>query len=98
MDVVRPPPVGVAPWIGARLDADEAIAPLLVGEAAPGAEKIGIERRVVLVGLVRVAAGRVRLPDLDERLGHGAAALVQHTAGHDDALPEGLPVLHPGAG
>ena len=92
--MVRPPGVGVVlPRIGARLDRVEAVAALVVGDAAAGAEEIRIERRVVLVGLVDVAPGGVRLPDLDQGVGHGAPVLVEHAAGHHDALAERLAVL-----
>ena len=69
VDVRRSPGVlVVAPRVGAGLDRDEAVAALVVGEAAAGAGEVRVERRRVLVDLVRVAAGRVRLPDLDERV------------------------------
>ena len=59
MDVRRPPGVVVvAPGILARADGDEAVAALGVGDGAPGAGEVRVERRVVLVGLVRVAARR----------------------------------------
>ncbi len=48
----------------------------------------------MLVDGVEVAAGRVRLPDLDERARQGRAVLVEHASGHDDALAQrGLGVL-----
>ena len=68
VDVRRPPRVRVvAPRIRARLDRDEAVAAVVVGQAAAGAGEVRVERRRVLVDVVVVAAGRVRLPDLDER-------------------------------
>ena len=42
------------------------------------------------VALVRVAAGRVALPDLDERVAHGPAVRLEHAAVDDDALAERL--------
>ena len=69
VDVRRPPGVLVVPpRVGAGLDRDEAVAALVVGEAAAGAGEVRVERRRVLVDLVPVAAGGVRLPDLDERV------------------------------
>ena len=44
----------------------------------------------MLVDPVHVAPGRVGLPDLDQRLGHRPAVLVQHPACDDDALAERL--------
>src|SRR3546814_17950658 len=63
---------------------------LCVGDAASAAEEVGIERRVVLVRLVDVAAGGVGLPDLDQRVGLRAPRLVEHAAGDGDALANGL--------
>src|SRR3546814_7622230 len=61
-----------------------------VGDAAPAAEEVGIERRVVLVRRMDVAPGGVGLPDLDQRVGLRAPRLVEHAAGDDDALANGL--------
>ena len=57
---VRGPPgvVVVAPRVGARLDGDEPVAAVVVGEAAAGAGEVGVERRGVLVAQVGVAARR----------------------------------------
>ena len=69
MDVRRPPRVVVvAPRILAGLDRDEAVAALGVGQRAAAAGEIGIDRRVVVVARVRIAAGGVGLPDLDQRV------------------------------
>ena len=90
VNVVRAPAVGVVlPRVGPRLDGQEAVAAVLVGQAAPGAEEVRVERRVVLVGLVHVAPGRVGLPDLDQGVRRGPAVLVQHPPGDDDALAQG---------
>src|SRR3546814_2123437 len=60
VDVVGPPGIGVvAPGIGAGLHRIEAVDTLCVGDAASAAEEVGIERRVVLVRLMDVAAGGV---------------------------------------
>ena len=67
MDVGRPPGVAmVLPWVGARFYGDEAIAPLVIRQAAPPAAEVGIKWRRMLVVLVHIATGRVRLPDLDD--------------------------------
>jgi hypothetical protein len=39
---------------------------------------------------VRIAASRIRLPDLDERVGQRPPVLVHHASGQDDALADGL--------
>ena len=49
----------------------------------------------MLVDLVPVAAGGVRLPDLDERAADRPAVLVEHAAGDDDPLAERLAVVLP---
>ena len=56
--------------------------------ARPAPVKFGIERRVVTVDAMRVAAGGVRLPELDERVAHGAAVFVDHAPLDDDALAD----------
>ncbi len=64
MDVGRPPGVAVVlPWVGARFDGGEAIAPLVIRQAAPPAAEVGIERGGMLVVLVDIATGRIRLPE-----------------------------------
>ena len=78
------------------LDADEAVVAGGIGDAAAGAGEIGIERGLVLVHHVPVAAGGIALPDLDQRVGHGPSALVEHAALDDDALPLGLAGVLPG--
>src|SRR5205823_5445540 len=62
----------------------------VVGQAAAGAGEVRVEGGRVLVDLMRVAAGGVRLPDLDERAPDRVAAVVHDAAGDDDALAQGL--------
>src|SRR6266404_9677596 len=89
MDMVRPPGIVViAPGIGARLDRSEPIPAVIIGVDAALAAKIRIERRVVLVARVLIAAGSIGLPDLDNGLGYRPAILVGDPAVHDDALAE----------
>src|SRR5262249_58011500 len=89
MDVRGPPGVGVVlPRVGARLDGDEVVAPLAVGDAETGAGKVRIQRRRVLVGRVVVAAARVRLPHLDQGAGQWPAVAVQHLPADDGPLAQ----------
>ena len=44
----------------------------------------------MVVDRVDVTAGRVRLPDLDQRVAHRPAVGIRHTAADDDALPQRL--------
>jgi len=87
MDVRRPPGVAmVLPSVCAGADGDEPVAALGIGEDAAGAVKLGVERRVVPILRVVVAAGGVGLPDLDHGTRHRLAVLVRHGARHDDPL------------
>src|SRR5258705_889822 len=95
MNVRRPPGVVViAPRIRTGPDRHEPVTSLLVRECSPRAREVPIERRRVSVDAVRVAAGRVGLPDFDERLRNGPSVLVEHSSFDDDSLAERLaPVL-----
>ena len=42
----------------------------------------------MLIGLVRVTAGRIRLPDFDESSADRAVCFIDHPAAHDDSLAE----------
>ena len=52
--------------------------------------EVGIERCVVLVPGMEVAARGVALPHLQQRVAHRLAVLVDHPAAHHDALTERL--------
>ena len=65
---------------GPGLDRDEAVAPLVVGDAAPDAGEVRVERRRVAVPAVAVAAGGVGLPDLDQRVAERPPVAVEHAA------------------
>src|SRR5437588_1127225 len=78
----------VLPGIGAGPDRDEFIPTLVVRYHAPCPGKIWIERRVMLIVDVDVTSGGICLPDLDQRVRHRAAVLVEHPARDDDALPD----------
>src|SRR3546814_12377870 len=88
LDMLRPPGIVViAPGIGAGLDGDEAVAALVVGDGAAIAGEIRIERRVVLVDGVAVTAGRIGLPQFDQRARHRPDVFVEHTPASAHALP-----------
>src|SRR5207237_2936805 len=81
VDVRRTPSVVVVlPWVGAGLDRDEAVAALGVREAAAHSREVRVERAGPVVDHVAVAAGRVGLPDLHERVRHRAAVAVEYAA------------------
>src|SRR5206468_3756720 len=75
------------------LDRLEPEAALVVGAGAAEAGESGIERQVPPVAGMTVAAVRVRLPDLDQRVRDRRAVAVEDAALDPDAL-----TLHPVAG
>src|SRR5579883_1565567 len=89
MDVGRTPSVVmIEPGIRARLDGDEAIGAVLIGQGAAGATEIRVQRRRMLIVDVSVATRRVGLPDLDEGVGNRASVAVEDAPTDDDALAE----------
>src|SRR5207248_9583281 len=89
MDMVRPPRIVViAPGIGAGLDRGEPVPALIVGIDPALATKVRIDRRVMLVRRVLIAAGGVGLPDLDDGARDRPAVLIGNAAVYDDALAE----------
>ena len=95
--VRRPPGILVVPpRIGARLDGQEPELADRVRQHAPGPGEVRVERRRVPVLRVRVPAGGIGLPDLDQRLGDRPAVLVENPAGDDDAFAERLAGVLPG--
>ena len=87
MDVRRTPRVGViAPRIRARLNGNELVPAILVGERTTGTGEIGIEGRVPTVDLVPIAAGGIRLPDLDQRVANRSSIFIEHTTRHHHPL------------
>jgi hypothetical protein len=91
VDVRRAPGVVmIAPWIGAGLDAGEAICAGVIGEEAATTGEIGIDWSVVLIDFVAISAGGVCLPYFDESAADGQAALVEDAAAYDDPFAEWL--------
>ncbi len=68
------------------LTVDEPVPAVVVGQAAPGAGEVRVERRVVGVDLVPVAAGGVGLPDLDQLPAQRLAVAPEDAAADDDPL------------
>ena len=85
----------IAPGICARLDGDEPIAPVVVGDAASCAGEVRVERGVVVVDLVRVPPGSIRLPDLDQLTAERLAVAPEDAAADDDPLAERLTLVLP---
>ena len=61
---------------------------MLVGYDPADAGEMRIERGLVLVLGVSVAAGGIRLPNFNRSIGNRAAVFVEHAAGHNDSLAE----------
>src|SRR5438094_691173 len=96
MDVRRSPGVAmILPWIGAGLDRDEAIEAFGISQAAAGSAEVGVQGGGVLVILVKVAAGGIGLPDLNDRAPHRAAITVKHATRHDNAIADPVPRIGP---
>ena len=92
VDVRRPPGVRmVPPRVGAGLDCDESVAPSASVRQRPPPLKFG-SSGAGAVDVVAVAAGGVGLPDLDERVAHRTAVLLDHPAADDDPLAQRPPV------
>src|SRR5260221_5366092 len=96
MDVGRTPGVrvvqpGIRPWANGQ----EPVHPLCIRQTAAHAEEIRIEGPGPLIAFVQVAAGGVGLPDLQKCVRDRISTVVEHAAGHNDALANGLT---PGSG
>ncbi len=57
---------------------------------------MGIERRLMAILRMRIAAGRVSLPNLDEGVGNGPPILIEDTPADDDALANRLATVEVG--
>ena len=90
----RPPGIVViAPRISARLHGKKLIAAFGVGDGAARAGEIRIERGGMLIDHVHIAPGSIGLPDLDQRIRHRLAVLIEHAAVHNDALAQRLALM-----
>src|SRR2546429_4082421 len=91
MDVRRTPGVRVVlPGICTRTNGQEPVDTVFICQAAAHAQKVRIKRSWPLIPFVEVAASGIGLPDLQEGVRHRFATVVEHTAGHNDALADRL--------
>src|SRR5580704_16882045 len=91
MNVGRPPGIAmIAPRVGARFDGNETIVAALVRDRAPGAAEVRVKRRAMIVDMVTITAGRIALPQFNQRVRNRPAILVHYTAGDDDPLAQRL--------
>src|SRR5687767_7173632 len=92
MDMRRPPGIRmIEPGIRARLDRHEAVFAFFIRHAAPGAGKVRVQRRVVLIDRMPITTRSVGLPDLDYTIGHRALVFIDHLADDDNTLAHRLP-------
>src|SRR2546421_12872208 len=91
MDVRWTPGVRVVlPGICARANRQEPVDTVSICQTAAHAQKVRIERSRPLITFVEVAAGGIGLPDLQEGVRQRFATVVEHAAGHNDALADRL--------
>src|SRR5258708_39376514 len=91
MNVGRTPGIGVVlPGIRPRTNCQEAVAPCFIRQTAAHAQEVRIERPRPLISFVEVPASGIGLPDLQERVGHRMATVVEYATGHNDALADRL--------
>ena len=71
---------------------DEPITSVVVRQRAARPEEVRVQRSIVRVSHVMVAAGCIRLPDLHQSPSEGPAAFVHHASCDNNPLPERLAV------
>ncbi|MNC87545.1 hypothetical protein D3C83_32770 [compost metagenome] len=83
--------VVIAPGIRTRLNGNELVPALVIGERATGAGEIRIERCVPPIDLMPIASGGIRLPNLDQRFGNRSSIFIKNTTRHDHPLAHWWP-------
>src|SRR5580692_3107957 len=91
MNVGRAPGiVMIAPRVGARLYAREAVAALVIGQRPSSTHKIWVNGSRMIIDNMSIAASGVCLPDFDECIAQRPSAFIEHAARDDDSFPLGL--------
>src|SRR5437899_2954719 len=80
----------VLPGIRTWTNGQKAIDTIFIRQTAANAEEIRIEWPRPLIPLVKVATSGIGLPDFQERVRYGIPTVVEHAAGHNDALADCL--------
>ncbi len=94
VNVLRAPGVVVIfPGVRARTNGDKTVAAVVVGESAAFAGEIRVERGIMLIVLVEVAAGGIGLPDFNEGAANGPAIFIDNAAGHFNAFAKRLALV-----
>src|SRR5215470_4483185 len=90
VDVRRPLGIVViTPRIASRPDGDEPVAVLVIGESTIETSEIRIERGVVLILRVQVAACGIRLPNLHQGVWDRMCLVVEDPASNDNSFTQG---------
>src|SRR5437763_8865355 len=89
MDVCRSPRIVVIPpWIATGFDGHKAVAALLIGQSTTETSEIRIERGIVLILWVKIAARRIGLPELHQSMWDWTRIVVENSAGHNDSFAQ----------
>ncbi len=83
----------IFPRVRAGSDGDETVAAVFVGKGASFTGEIRVERRIVLIVLVKIPAGGVGLPDFDECVADGTTIFIRNAAADCDAFAEGFTIV-----
>ena len=76
----------IAPRICTGLDGHESIISIGIGKNTTVAAEVRVERRIVLIAIVRVPSRCVGLPDFDQGIGNCPPILIDQAPRNDNAL------------
>jgi hypothetical protein len=85
----------IAPRVSARANGHEAIETISICHSTTGTREIRIERRIMLITLMKVAPGGIGLPHLDQSFRDGTTVFIHHSTAHQDALTDRLASMLP---
>jgi hypothetical protein len=80
----------VAPRILTRANGYKSVAPFRIGNRLTASGEIGVERCLVLIDFMEIAARRIRLPNLNQSVGQRTAVLVQNPPANNDPFTQRL--------
>src|SRR6476660_8715056 len=82
--------VAIRPGILAGANRYKPVAALGISQCMTATREVGIERGIMLIVVVKIAASRVRLPDFNQSVTQRAAVFVHHAAADDDSFTQWL--------
>ena len=91
-----PSVVVIAPRILAWPNRDEAIAPFRVGKNVATAGEVRIQRSIMLIDFMQIAARSIGLPNFYKRLRDGPRIFIEHTPAHHNSFAERFARMLPG--